>query len=347
MAFNRICERTLPDGSVRKVYPFHVSLEGMEQLVLCRDDEDYDVMVKYIYICARRKNVIVVIHIVMSNHAHSTVLATGQEDADAFKGELKRMYAQYFSHKYKQRKVLGKTSAVALYLDSDWYLRNALAYIPRNALDTMTRIEDYRWSGYRAMFCGGKAPKGVRAVRFLTKREKEAALHTHDSVSGIPWLLNADGELEPASACDHTYLEAAFNQDQSFFLKTIGSVNMAEMKQKLVDDPRRRQNDSELFKTIDDISSRWFGRGIDALSLDKKARLLPYVFRSYRTSVAQLARCFGLNRETVCGWLGLGVGSSENGKEAAAQWGRSSEDMGHVVYGSEAGEKKHGGPASR
>ena len=61
MGFERICFRTLPDGSVRKVFPYHISLEGMAQLVLCRDDDDYDVMVKYIFICARRKNVIVVI----------------------------------------------------------------------------------------------------------------------------------------------------------------------------------------------------------------------------------------------------------------------------------------------
>lgn len=54
MAFNRICERTLPDGSVCKVYPFHISLEGMEELIPCRDDEDYDVMEKYIFLCARR-----------------------------------------------------------------------------------------------------------------------------------------------------------------------------------------------------------------------------------------------------------------------------------------------------
>lgn len=312
MSFSRICMRTLPDGSVRKVYPFHVSLEGMESLVLCRDDEDYDVMVKYIYICARRKNVVVVIHVAMSNHAHATVLAACKEDADAFKDELKRMYAQYFSHKYHQKKVLGRTSAVALYLDSDLYLRNALAYVPRNALDAMARIEDYRWSGYRAMFCGGKVPQGGRSVRLLTKREKEAAFHTHDSVSGLSWMLNVDGELEPASACDYTYLESAFNHDQSYFLKMIGSVNMAEMKQKLVDGPRRRQNDSEMFKTIDDISNRWFDQGIDTLSRDKKARLLPYVFRAYRTSVAQLARCFGLDRETVCGWIGVRGRSSDD-----------------------------------
>ena len=305
MAFNRVCERTLPDGSVRKVYPFHISLEGVEELILCRDDEDYDVMEKYIFLCARRKNIIVIIHIVMSNHAHASVLAACLNEAENYKDELKRMYAQYFSHKYKERKVLGKTSAVALYLDSDWYLRNTLAYIPRNALDAMARIEDYRWSGYRAMFGDGKIPPNARPARMLTKREKEALFHTHDSLSNLPWLLNADNGLEPTGACDHTYLEAAFNHDQAYFLKTIGSVNMAEMKQKLMDDPRRRQNDSEFYKTVNDITQRWFNQDMANLSRDKKARLLPYVYRSYRTSVAQLARCFGMERKNIAHLLGI------------------------------------------
>ena len=291
--------RRLPDGSFRKVYPYHVSLEGMAQLVLCRDEEDYDVMVKYIFICAKRKNVIVVIYIAMSNHGHATILATCQEDADAFKIEWLRMYSQYFSKKYRQRKVLRHTSAVAIYLDSDWYVRNTLAYVPKNALDAMSRVEGYRWSGYRGMFCQGKTPAGLRKASTLNRREKEATFHTHDSLDGLPWVLNVDGELEPASACDYDYLESAFSNDQAFFLKIIGMVNMAEMQQKLVDNPRQRQNDTELLKTIDSIAQGWFKCPLIDLPLEKKTRLLPYVYRAYRTTIAQLARCFGMHPDEV------------------------------------------------
>ena len=247
---------------------------------------------------------IVVIYIAMSNHGHATILATCQDDADAFKEEWLRMYSQYFSNKYRQRKVLRHTSAVALYLDSDWFLRNALAYVPKNALDALSRVEDYRWSGYRGMFCQGKAPKGFRRADTLTRREKEACFHTHDSLGGLPWIVNVDGELEPATACDHAYLEAAFGHDQAFFLKTIGTVNMAEMQQKLVDNPRQRQNDTEMVKTIDDMANAWFKCGLLDLSRDKKARLLPYIYRCYRTSISQLARCFGLEPEVVSRMVG-------------------------------------------
>ena len=311
MAFERICFRRLPDGSFRKVYPFHVSLEGMAELALCRDDEDYDVMVKYLFVCARRKNVLVVIYIAMSNHGHATILATGQEEADAFKVEWLRMYSQYFSHKYRQKKVLRHTSAVALYLDSDWYVRNTLAYVPKNALDALSRVEDYRWSGYRGMFCGGKVSGGFQSAGTLKRREKEACFHTHDSLKGLPWILNADGELEPASTCDYEYLESAFKNDQAFFLRTIGTVNMAEMHQKLVDNPRQRQNDTEMIKAIDSVSKGWFNCPVLDLPREKKARLLPYIYRSYRTSVAQLARCFNLEPDTVTRMVGRSRGKPD------------------------------------
>lgn len=57
----RIAIRTLPDGTVSKVYPFHVCLRGLEMDVLCRDDDDYDAMVKIICVSGRRHNVIVII----------------------------------------------------------------------------------------------------------------------------------------------------------------------------------------------------------------------------------------------------------------------------------------------
>ena len=240
----------------------------------------------------------------MSNHGHATILASSQADADAFKEEWLRMYSQYFSRKYRQRKILRHTSAAALYLDSDWYLRNTLAYVPKNALDALSRVEDYRWSGYRGMFCQGKAPNGIRKAWTMTRREKEACFHTHDSMDGVPWLVNSAGELEPASACDHGYLESAFGNDQAFFLKTIGTVNMAEMQQKLIDNPRQRQNDTEMLKTIDSLSNAWFKCGILNLPREKKARLIPYVYRTFRTSIAQLARCFGVDPDTVSRMVG-------------------------------------------
>lgn len=287
-----------------------MSLEGLEDFILCRDDQDYDVMVKYIFLCARRKNVIPIIYIVMSNHAHAAVLSGGQRSADAFANELKRCYSLYFSLRYGERKVLGRTGAVVNLLDTDPYVRNALAYIPRNALDAGVRVEDYRWSGYRAMFRDMRGyglpcnTSGGRKVRNLSKRQCIDLMHTRDRLKDVPWVLDADGCLEPSSACDAAYLESAFLGDQAFFLKTIGSVNPAEMQYRLVDAFSGRLSDGEFYKEVNAVCLRWFQKDMAHLSVAEKIRLLPYVYRTRRTTVAQLARCFSMPRDSVSRYLG-------------------------------------------
>jgi hypothetical protein len=165
-------------------------------------------------------------------------------------------------------------------------------------------VEDYRWSGYRGMFCQGKAPEGIRKAWTLTRREKEACFHTHDSLDGVPWLVNSEGGLEPASACDHEYLESAFGYDQAFFLKTIGSVNPSEMRHRLEDVFSGRLTDSEFYKEVNTLCQRWFQKELSLLSLTEKIRLLPYVYRTRRTTIPQLARCFSLPRDSIAKYLG-------------------------------------------
>ena len=145
MAFQRIVTRTLPDGSTAKVHPFHLSLEGLESNLLCRDEEDYDVVEKFMYVSAWQCNVLVVSHV-----------------------------------------------------------RHALAYIFRNVMELGIRPEDYPWCSYRALFVNGVSTDGVRKVSALTRREKEALMHTHLDLSRVPWLLDRDGHLVSVTCCYHT-----------------------------------------------------------------------------------------------------------------------------------------------
>ena len=298
----RIVSRVLPDGSVRNVQPFHVCLEGLEQAILCRDDKDYDAFVKIICVAARRKNVIVVIYAVVSNHSHVTILAHSQEDADAYGEEIKKMASMWVSGRYGERKILRRTDVKAPCLDSDWYVRNTLAYVPRNALDNGCNVNEYRWSGYRAMFRGNVAPAypgPVRRVGEMTRREQRALFHTGDDLSGVPWLVDADGCLVPESFCDTDYLEQAFNNDQVYFIRTIGEVNVAEMRERLVDGPRTLRVDDEVWRDAAAEAQRWFKTELSALSRLQKSRLIPYFNRTRKTTVKQLARVFGLKREEI------------------------------------------------
>ena len=294
----RVVIRLLPSGRKCQVHPFHVCLKGTESSVLCRDDEDYDALVKIIAVSSRRKDVIVVIYTVVSNHCHVVVLASSQAEAFAFGEDIKRMFSMWFSRKYGEKGVLRRIQTSAIWLDSDWYVRNALAYVPRNALDNGCNVDEYRWSGYSAMFRKSSVKSG-RPVSSLTRREKERVLHTGENLGSVRWMLDDEECLIPASFCDSKYLEQAFEDSQAFFLKTIGSLNPAEMSQKLVDSPRTRVTDGELLKSVEELSKRWFTAGLAELSFERKLRLLSYVYRTRKTSSHQLARVLGLSREQV------------------------------------------------
>jgi REP element-mobilizing transposase RayT len=255
-------------------------------------------MVKAIAVCAKRKDVIVVIYTVVSNHCHIVVLAASHAAASAFGEEVKRMYSMWFSRKYHERGILRRVMMSAIYLDSDWYVRNALAYVPRNALDNGCNVDEYKWSGYRAMFRGHQRPGG-RKVAAMTKRERESVLHTGMALKDVAWVVEDDGCLVPGSFCDKDYLEQAFGGSQAFFLKTIGNLNPAEMGSKLVDMPRKRAADGELLKAVEELSLRWFESALADISLERKMRLLAYVFRTRKTTAPQLARVLGLEREMV------------------------------------------------
>ena len=135
MRFERNPIRKLPDGTVSKVYPFHISMEGLETCILCRDDEDYDVFVKIFHTCSLRKNVIIIIYAVVSNHGHAVVLAESQDSADGYGDEIKRMYSMYFNRKYGEKSALKHVDTKAIWLNNGWYLRNSIAYDIRNAMD--------------------------------------------------------------------------------------------------------------------------------------------------------------------------------------------------------------------
>lgn len=300
----RIFCHELPDGTVRQLHPFHVSMEGLETAILCRDGADYDAMVKILCVAARRKGVLVVIYAVVSNHCHVAVLAASQREADAYGLEIKRMYAMWFRRRYGGEGILRHTDVKAILLDSDWYVRNALAYIPRNALDNGCPIQEYLWTGFRAMFRQNKEREPGREVASLTKRERERILHTGDDLSDVRWLLNEREELIPDSFCEHRYLEQAFEQDPAFFLKTIGGQNAAEMQNKLITAPRTIQTDGEFFKLATETSQRWFQAEIPSISLERKIRLITYLHRTSRTTVPQLARVFGLPRNQISRILG-------------------------------------------
>ena len=86
---------------------------------------------------------------------------------------------------------------------------------------------------------------------------------------------------------------------RTFFLKTLGALNVAEMRYSLEEKPFNMVPDTELLKSVNDISMQWFGRSVDRLPAEKKYRLLPYIYRTRKTTVSQLARAFAMPKDLV------------------------------------------------
>ena len=321
----RTVDRKLPDGSIREVQPFHMSMEGLETIILCRDDEDYDALVKILCVTAKRKNIIVIIYAVVSNHCHAAILAVSQVHADEYGQEVKRIYSMWFSHKYGINNVMRRVDMKAIVLDTDSYVRNALAYIPRNALDNGCNVNEYEWSGFKAMFA---SPIIGIPVKMLSKRVRERVMHTGDDLTDVEWQLDKKSHLIPGSWCDHEYLEQAFNNDSAYFMRIIGSQNSAEMQQQLIDNPRQMMPDSEFFRHANSQSLRWFNSEIPALPTEKKLRLVPYLYRTTKTTIPQLARTLSLDRDKVASAVGRKKpGNHDAGEGDKGNRGRS-EKMG-------------------
>jgi REP element-mobilizing transposase RayT len=279
-------------------------MEGMESKILFKDDNDYDSFIKILFVIAYKKMNSVVEYCVVSNHAHYVILSDSYYSATDFGDETKRIYSMHFNKKYGETGILRRCNTHCVLLDSDRYLRNALAYDLRNALDNgAENINEYRWSSFRAMFCNGRIVVPTRKVRELTRDEIRGIMHTHNTLKDVDWVLNANNELEPASTCNWKYLEKAFLNDNTFFLKTLGVLNTSEVKQLLIDNPKERKNDQDMLKSANDISHKWYQLGLNELPIEKKARLLLYVYRSYRTTPNQMARVFELGREKVLSLL--------------------------------------------
>lgn len=300
MRFERNPYRVFPDGNVRKVYPFHICLEGLESKILCKEDEDYDAFIKILAVASLADDVSIVAYTVVSNHLHVIVLADSFDSANRYGQNLKKRYSMYLRRKYGDSKALKGVDSSAIWIDSDWYLKNALAYVLRNAFDNgAMSLESYEWGSYRAYFCSRDARNVETEVSRLTKRDKAEIMRTCEDLTSVSWLLDESRRLVPYSICEWRYFEAAFDNSQIEMLKRIGQVNMPEMMQKLVKCPRTMKPDIELLRFVNDVSGKWFAKNVSELPLEKKIRLLTYTYRTNKTTIAQLSRVFEIGRYDV------------------------------------------------
>lgn len=299
MKFQRICTRKLPDGSIATVYPFHVCTKGPEDRVFFRDEDDLRTAHNLMPICGKRTNVSIVTDCVLTTHVHAMLLAKTYDDAQNFIDSYKISASRILSKKYGPGAYFQDIKSKPIFLEDNYHVRNTICYVPRNSIDMGIKVDDYRWSAYRALFRKGRIDVPVKKVSEMTARETRAIFKTGDILKDVPWLVTEDGCIEPASYCDYSYAEEAFDNDITYFTRILGLTDDDQMEEELVNKPRRLLSTKELLKEIEVMSIKRYGIGPSLMTVSQKIPLIKSIYYSSRTTPAQLARCFGLTKADV------------------------------------------------
>lgn len=275
--------------------------------MILRDEEDLKTAHNLIPICAHRANVIILADCELNTHIHAALLSRSESDAERFINGFKISLSKHLTRKYGKGAPLCSLKGIdskPIPLLDHRHLRNSLCYIPRNAIDVGEKVESYRWSSYRAMFSNGRYPEEVFPVSSLTYRQKRTIFKTDGIPEDTGWMVTRDGVIEPASYCDLEYAQGAFNNEIGFFMKVLGLVDDQQMKQELVTGTNKMKSVQEMMIIIDDLSMRACSKPSTALTFAQKIPIIKKVWHTNRTSVAQLARCFGLTKKEILFALG-------------------------------------------
>lgn len=290
----------LYDGSF-----YHVCTEGLEQVALLRDADDYRVAWNYLALAAWRKGVEVVAFVLMSNHLH--VIFACRDISQAIKTVrlYKQLLAQYLKFKYGLTKVMHCTDDSIVKIDTVQYLLNCIAYVFRNPVSAKIckKPEEYRWSSYFSCFSKDDVPSG-QLISELGFSKKRAMLRTAMDLTNCPFQINDRGMIALTTFVRNDIVERAFRNSGKSFLYHLGCCNDAKMEYELVYQPLMNITDGEMHAMIaKHVADRFRGKAISELTTFEKCSILKSLYFSYKTTIPQLSRIIGLPRELVKGIL--------------------------------------------
>lgn len=302
MKFQRISAKRLPNGEITAFYPFHICTKG--ERVVFRTSEDLRVAFNFLPICALRSNVAIVMPCVLNTHFHSVILARSYDDAKRFGDCYKQSVSMHLTRKYGTGlEPFREVESRPIPLEDDRYVRNAICYVAANALDAGATVDSYPWSGYRALFCGGRVNVESSSVSGMSRRKIREVLKSDICLKTVPWLISGDGVIEPASYCDWKYAESAFYGDISFFTKVLGLTDRDQMDRQMTEDHQRRKSLEDVMSDIEGRSRKMYGMPASKLRSSQKIPILKTVSYSTNLSVKILARCFEMPEKEVAAIL--------------------------------------------
>lgn len=280
---------------------YHISTEGLEQVTLLKDEEDYRVAWNYLALVSWRTGVDIVAFVLMSNHIHTLLACRDIIQARKAIALFKQLLSTYLRNKYGVSHVLHNSSDSISLIDSIKYLRNCIAYIFRNPISARicTKPEEYKWSSYHSCFrsaaCGN-----ARNMADMKYRERRQVMHSSRNLSECPLLVDDDGYVTLDSFVRNDIVSNAFLNSGKSFMYHLGSCNDAKTEYELVYQPMREVTDNDMYEEVSRyVAVRFRDKAISDLTTAEKCSILKALFFNHKTTVPQLSRIIGLPRELV------------------------------------------------
>ncbi len=281
---------------------YHISTEGLEQVSLLKDEEDYRVAWNYLALVVWKTGVDMLAFVLMSNHIHMLLACRDVEQARKAVFLFKQLLSTYLRNRYGLSHVLHDSSDSISLIDSMKYLRNCIAYIYRNPISARICAlpEEYRWSSYNSCFKPCAVYGNARKVTDLKYRERRKVMHISGNLSECPLLIDDEGYVTLDSFVRNDIVSNAFWNSGKSLLYHMGTCNDAKTEYELVYQPMMGTTDNDMYEVVSRyVAARFQNKAISELTTPEKCSILKTLFFSHKTTVPQLARIIGLPRELV------------------------------------------------
>ena len=303
----------------RKEY-WLVTTDHLEDRLLFKDAEDFRVGMNYVAVQVHKKQMAVLVFILMSNHLHFILYCT-REEAEVFMNDLKKEYSKYLRIKYGSREHLrGNGVDIRLIPLENEALERALAYVQMNcvAANICGNPGDYPWGTGSCFFqvpmvgvpwMEGKpghpkvtAEPGSRFLAGLSARERYRLIHSKANLPG-EWLMAESGYILPSSYVRKDLVEKAFVSPKrmNYFLRTSSKA-----KQRLEPDEQSLPafKDQVIVSALSDLCWSLFRKQrIAELSPEQLLELMRQLRFRFAANVNQIARVTGLSYEETAAFL--------------------------------------------
>ncbi len=138
---------------------YHVLNRGNERRAIFRDEHDYEDFLDRLGRCSERFSLDIYAYVLMGNHYHLLV-KTQEANLSAAMQWLQVAYGSWHNRRHRRSGHLFQGRFKSFLIQETEYLQRLLLYIHRNPLRARLaeRLEDYRWSSYRALAYGRGGP---------------------------------------------------------------------------------------------------------------------------------------------------------------------------------------------